>query len=244
MTQVEWGEFFNFRNDFCNKCKSWSKSYAEQLNTLLQINDIQNAPVVYNTLLDKITQDNNIRLILIADNPGKNERIKQKYLIGNAGKLAANFFNSHSDLGILFPAEVLILNKTPFYSARTAELKIILKNSSNELHDAIIKSMEYMARATFLLHKTFNVPLWITGYSALGVRGVFEPYGNTLVALYKGNNTLWQSVFLFQHFSMNRFSIDYNNYCKNIATCPANNCSTLDILQKLGKYHKEKIFFI
>ena len=44
-------------------------------------------PIVYNTALDEITKNDDIKLIVIGDNPGKDEQLlqNQKYLVGQAG---------------------------------------------------------------------------------------------------------------------------------------------------------------
>ena len=51
-------------------------------------------PIVYNHSWDSINQNDEIKLIVIGDNPGKNEQLhkNQKYLVGLAGKIADNFF--------------------------------------------------------------------------------------------------------------------------------------------------------
>ena len=55
-------------------------------------------PIVYNRDLDKITQDDEIKLIVIGDNPGKDEQLQKnnRYLVGQAGKLADSFFKKNN----------------------------------------------------------------------------------------------------------------------------------------------------
>jgi hypothetical protein len=77
-------------------------------------------PVVYNRALDDVGPKSRPRCILIADNPGKNgqKAENQRYLVGQSGRLAEGFFRR--ELGRDFRAEVLIINKTPVHTPKTA----------------------------------------------------------------------------------------------------------------------------
>jgi hypothetical protein len=82
--------------------------------------------------------------------------------------------------------------------------------------------------------------LWLVGYSELKEKGIFTEYKNALKNEYLENGKFeesWENVFVFQHFSMNRFSIDLNNYKKENENLQLKEC-----LKKLGKNHKEEIF--
>ena len=97
MNNNQWKVFCEFRSAFKQKVLEWT-------NQIPQLSDLQkNAAVkadtpeypfenavVYNTDLDKITADDEIKLIVIGDNPGKDEQLNknQRYLCGQAGKLA------------------------------------------------------------------------------------------------------------------------------------------------------------
>ena len=87
-------------------------------------------------------------------------------------------------------------------------------------------------------------------------KGIFAPYRDALKAAYAGSDA-WNSVFVYQHFSMNRFLIDLKAYQKNReavgggkkpygnkkGTAPSGtNASLARALEKLGEYHRKEIF--
>jgi hypothetical protein len=159
-------------------------------------------PIVYNSLIDSFRPESTVRCILVADNPGKNEQkaSNRSYLVGQSGKLAAAFFRN--GLGIDFRTEVLVLNKTPVHTPKTAELKH-LSGYSRLIED----SQRAMAALAFRFHALLGCPLWIVGYSELG--GLFAPFSKALrVAYSTASPRLKDSVLVFRHFSMNQFSYD------------------------------------
>jgi len=167
--------------------------------------------VVYNSALDEITSDDEIKLILVADNPGRREQAAEnrRYLVGPSGKIAQKFFRDNPQLGIDFLKNVIILNKTPIHSPRTAELRqLCLLDDSNSISAAIEKSQKKMAQLLLEFQEALCVPVYIIGYSEMKKGGIFETYTETLKKLYIGNPFLYDQVFLFRHFSMNQFTID------------------------------------
>ena len=121
MTREQFRAIKNFRMSFKKKVAEWG-AYNKELIPLQKEsskNDTPSypleTPIVYNTSLDSITEEDDIKLIVIGDNPGKDEqRAKnQKYLVGQSGKLAENFFKKNNTLGIDFRKNTIILNKTP-----------------------------------------------------------------------------------------------------------------------------------
>jgi hypothetical protein len=215
-------------------------------------------PIVYNTDLDKITKDDEIRMIVIGDNPGKDEQLSknQKYLCGQAGKLAEGFFKKNSELGVDFRKNVIILNKTPVHSAKTNQLLMMMKEGGEKVEKLIFESELWMAEKTAWLHKELNktssgvektsgenkssekqissgVELWLVGYSELKKGGFFVPYKNRLREEY-GDDGAWNKVFVFQHFSMNRFMIDLNEHKRG--------GNLKEEIHSLGNLHKKEIF--
>ena len=168
-------------------------------------------PVVYNTALDEIGPDSEIKMILVGDNPGRREQSAEnrRYLIGPSGKIAEKFFRDNPSLGIDFRKNVIILNKTPVHTPRTADLRRLGDSLKNDCH----LSLRFMARLLFEFHEALTSetcnppPVWITGYCELGKNGIFESYTEELKAVY-GKSNLKKSVFLFRHFSMNQFTAD------------------------------------
>lgn len=213
MTDSQWKVFSTFKKELKEKCDEWNK-FAAELIPLQKETSREDTPdypvenaVVYNTALDELTSDSEIKLIVIGDNPGKSEQlnINQKYLVGQAGKLADGFFKKHPELEIDFRKNVIILNKTPIHSAKTKHLSKIEKSlesknspASKLIHDSQI----WMAQKTARLHIDLynaalvtytdpsNIPflpqLWLVGYSELKPRGLFLPYRDTLAQTYNG----------------------------------------------------------
>ncbi len=242
MTEFQWKIFSDFRCEFKKKISEWSV-FSNELKILQEKsaeNDkipnykIEN-PVVYNRALDEISETSEIKLIICADNPGKNEQLSQnqKYLIGQAGKLAEGFFRNNKEFKIDFRKNAIILNKTPVHSAKTAELKFIYKNSSDEIKNLLDETQIWMAKKTAELSDTLNCPIFLAGYSELKKGGIFTIYKNELKNSIKNMN----SVLVFQHFSMNRFSIDLKNFMQKNP-----NLSKEEALKQLGLLHQKEIF--
>lgn len=247
MNKYQWNYFCHFRESFKQQVLEWSKA-------LPQLQELQKQaakkagtpdysfenPLVYNSDLDKISQTDDIKLIVIGDNPGKDEQLdkNRRYLCGQAGKLAAGFFKKHPELGIDFSRNVIILNKTPVHSAKTAQLKEIIKTGGPEAGSLILDSQKWMAEETAKLHQNLKeLDLWLVGYSELKEKGLFCPYRDYLREAYKNSPQDWQRVLVFQHFSMNRFSIDLKDFTKNHPEL-----SLKEQLALLGKAHKDEIF--
>ncbi len=181
-------------------------------------------PVVYNGALDDVRAEDDIGIILVADNPGRREQAAEnrRYLVGPSGKLADGFFKAHPGLGVDFRRNVVILNKTPIHTPRTAELRELGRIGGQDIERAIADTQADMVRLIRSFHRAVNigrsepVQLWIIGYSEMGKRKLFEPFTRELDAAYRnsgdgdgfGSDVLRASVLLFRHFSMNQFSVD------------------------------------
>jgi len=169
-------------------------------------------PVVYNSALDDISAGDEIKLILVADNPGRREQAAEnrRYLVGPSGKIAQKFFRDNPQLGIDFTKNVIILNKTPIHSPRTVELRLLClpEIGSNSIAAAIEESQKKMAQLLLEFHEALCTPVYIIGYSEMKKGGIFETYTETLKKLYINKIFLYDQVFLFRHFSMNQFTID------------------------------------
>lgn len=252
MTDSQWSSFVEFRESYKKLCEQWS-TLSEKLYPLqktaaaeLPAYPLENA-VVYNTAYDTVTKDDKITLIVIGDNPGKEEQLNanRQYLVGQSGRIAEGFFRRNSELGIDFRKNVLILNKTPVHTAKTVHLKYLIKNGDSDVQSVIQESQIQMARLAFQLHAglaesvPFNasVPqLWLVGYSELKRNGIFSGYRDELKRLYKGCR-LWDSVFVYQHFSMNRFLVELHSFQSQNENMPLKEC-----LEKIGSRHRKEIF--
>ena len=258
MTIFQWEYFNNFCNSFKNKVTEWNNQAKSLIVVQNKAKDFFNnvdyelqTPIVYNTALDEITQNDEIKLIVIGDNPGKDEQLtkNQKYLVGQAGKLGNNFFKNHEELGINFRKNVIILNKTPIHSAKTNHLKKFASFGGKEIEDLIKETQIWMAQETAKLHQNLlkvsenkDFPqLWLVGYSELKEKGIFTDYKNELKKQYQTSEeskNAWNNVFVYQHFSMNRFSIDLKEF-----STENKNLDLKTQLKTLGKKHKDEIFY-
>ncbi len=259
MTEKQWNAFCIFRNKFKIKCAEWNMfaRELEQLQKKAAENDTPpyslETPVVYSSDFERITQDDDIRLIVIGDNPGKDEQLakNRRYLVGQSGKIADGFFRRNPELGIDFRKQVLILNKTPVHTAKTAHLRKLIKEGSSGVQNLIHDSQVWMARETAVLHQSLlnesvsgGLPdLWLVGYAELKGKGVFIPYRDELFATYgscgseKLSAAFSQHVFVYQHFSMNRFLIDLTAYRKG-----HEDLSLREAIHQLGTIHRDEIF--
>lgn len=278
MTDLQWKAFCDFKKIFIEKIDEWNKR-CPQLQVLQEAaakaantpSYSFETPIVYNRDLDRFTRDDDIKLIVIGDNPGKDEQLlkNNKYLVGQAGKIADGFFKRNPELGVDFRKNVIILNKTPVHSAKTNQLKHIIKNGGVQFAALIQESQLWMAEQTAKLHSALcsgasgggvAPELWLVGYAELKGKGIFIPYRDKLKESYgvctagtdlagangtAGTDLLvsgayaWSKVYVFQHFSMNRFTIDL---CKLTEEHSWDYLSLIDRIHKAGDLHKSEIF--
>ena len=259
MTDNQWKIFCDFKNDLKKMVTKWQelfpnlKDLQKQAAIIAKTPDYPfETPIVYNLALEEISKNDEIKLIVIGDNPGKDEQLAKnnKYLVGQAGKIAEGFFKRNESLGIDFRKNVIILNKTPIHSAKTSQLKTIARLGGEKISEFIKESQIWMAKRTAQLHIEMNnqilqenqTELWLVGYSELKEKGLFLNYRDELKKYYSVDDkskSNWQKVFVYQHFSMNRFTIDLKNYIeKKIDNCKIDR----EILHELGQIHRTEIF--
>ena len=136
MTEEQWKVFCKFKKELKSKVEEWAES-APALSRLQREAALAaktplypfETTVVYNRALDDLTPEDQIKLIVIGDNPGKDEQLAKnnRYLVGQAGKIAEGYFRRNPELGVDFRKNVIILNKTPVHSAKTNQLKQIAR---------------------------------------------------------------------------------------------------------------------
>ena len=246
MTQQQWNYFCDFKDQFKSQVEEWKKAAPEltelQRQAALQAKTPEypfETSVVYNRALDELTPEDEIKLIVIGDNPGKDEQLAKnnKYLVGQAGKIAEGYFRKNPELGVDFRKNVIILNKTPIHSAKTLQLNTIAKQGGEKIAALIKESQLWMAQKTAQLHAALGTELWLVGYSELKPRRIFCPYRDQLKA--SCSLEAWARVYVFQHFSMNRFTIDLADFVKagkkEKAPLESN-------IHELGLLHRKEIF--
>ncbi|GHU09464.1 hypothetical protein FACS1894151_07260 [Spirochaetia bacterium] len=208
--------------------------------------------VVYNQAIDDFGPDSEIKLILVADNPGRREQAAEnrRYLVGPSGKIAENFFRNNSELGIDFRRNVLILNKTPVHTPRTAELRELaalgtdaentrlarcLIDSQKTMASLLAEFYAALAPDAVLTPKDNPLPVWMIGYSEMKKKGIFEAYTAALVSLCAEKPALESEMFFYRHFSMNQFTFDLKDQRHEGET-------TASALKRIGTAYRERIF--
>ncbi|MGP1437783.1 MAG: hypothetical protein ACTTKH_01780 [Treponema sp.] len=256
MTNHEWQELTKIRNSFKSYCieslKHFEESYTPpsifptNSKTALKMH-IKNSlnvdvsyeietPIVYNHSLDLIEEKDEISLILVGDNPGKEEQkhTNQRYLVGQAGRIAEGFFARNKELKIDFRKNVIILNKSILHTPKTLNLKKLIKEDKC-IENFFIKDQIWQAELALNLQEVFNCPLWIIGYSELGEKGLFKDYSKTIKTKIKEKAI--SNLFLYQHFSMNCF-------IKQLKTNYDATLSLSENLKILGTNNRKKILMV
>lgn len=253
MTQSQWHAFTEFRDAFKARCAAWNEQFSGILQPLQKDAAQKDTPaypletaVVYNRAFDDVTPEDIIRYFVIGDNPGKDEQLAKnnRYLVGQSGKIAAGFFARNPEFQTDFRKNVLILNKTPVHTAKTNHLKAVSKAGGKIIQDLIYESQTWMAEQTARLHTALfraadnenpAPELWLVGYAELKGKGLFLHYRDVLRASYADD--AWQRVYVFQHFSMNRFLIDLKDYREAHTELPLQ-----EAVHALGEQHRHEIF--
>ena len=249
MTNEQWKVFCDFKEALRAKIQQWTEAAPEltelqrKAAALAETPEYSfETPVVYNRALDEVSPQDEIKLIVIGDNPGKDEQLAKnnRYLVGQAGKIAEGYFRRNPELGIDFRRNVIILNKTPVHSAKTAQLKTIEKQGGEKISNLIRESQLWMAEYTARLHAALGTELWLVGYSELKDKGIFCSYRDKLkLTLINSSQEAWNRVYVFQHFSMNRFSIDLGEFIK---AAEKEKAPLESNIHELGRIHKDEIF--
>ncbi len=212
--------------EFENKCVEWNNKY-------------DNLFFVFNNDLKKLKKED-VKYILIGDNPGNIEADKKKYLVGPAGISARIFFERYFVNN--FTKEILVLNKTPIYTNVTDGLKKI-----DEL--ILQETQKYIVLVITMLYKLLKKPVIISGFA-----GCHKPKGGFLNEKSKNENAVGKfffselkkndfgtgnmDLFIIKHFSrmsiFDDFTIKiYDDYVKNI---------NYNILEAIGKQYREELF--
>jgi hypothetical protein len=236
-----WKKFAAARNRYRESVEQLSRSLPNLRQIQQKLVDIRSGPsytvetpVVYNEALDETNPKDEINLILVADNPGRREQAAEnrRYLVGPSGKIAERFFREEPSLGIDFRKNVLILNKTPIHTPRTAELRELCFLGGPDISATIIQSQLIMVKILEEFYQALApVPVWIIGYSEMKKRGVFEAYTE---ALKKTSVVLGEELFFYRHFSMNQFTIDLHKQAKRGETVART-------LVRIGTAYRERV---
>ncbi len=214
-------KFSTFAEEFRKKIKEWDGIYPlKELGCFKDLDYQLFRTIVYNSQLDRINPQE-IKVILVGDNPGMEEQKQNAYLVGKSGKMADNFFAEN--YGYDFYKNVLIMNKTPLHTKSTSRLTEIYRKYPGFIRE----TQEYMAGLIFGMAETLNVPVFVTGFA-----GCRTPDGVWLKTTAAGKPLSSQAapwffielkrkflqrkdlLFLFKHFSYGNFSRDLNPLLK------------------------------
>jgi len=227
MTKKQYDEVDAIRHEFRDYAAlldaraPWLSGLQEALRISLGYDDYRiETPVVYNEALDDLGLDDKPRFIVVADNPGKNEQkaANRRYLVGQSGKLAQGWFLR--ELGMDFRATSLIINKTPIHTPKTAEIGALRRLAAGvsakrlaELDSLLDESQRTMAGFAFRLHSCLGGILWVSGYGEIKPKGLFAAWAEETTRLYgNASPSLREKVWVFRHFSMNQFAIEYKQF--------------------------------
>lgn len=205
------GDFRKILLSFRNRVLSWEKSHphlCDEISALIPENKYPlEHTIVYNTDLNKISGEMDIKLIVVADNPGKDEQLdaNQAYLVGKSGVVMKNLLLKHNIVH-LPEQQIIILNKTPIHTASTLLLKKLKQHK-----ELVTESQQYMAQLLHDIHTLFPAPVWIVGMSEIRKKGLFEPWLNEINRLYKPDNPLREKLLFFKHFAYGNFTKDINS---------------------------------
>jgi hypothetical protein len=267
MEQKAYRNLISIRNEFKTLIETWSnehgylKNIQERLRKSLGYKDYRvETAIVYNRALDDINRDSTIKIVMVADNPGKNEQLVEnnRYLVGQSGKLAESWLRR--ELGIDFRSEVAILNKTPIHTAKTSELDTLVESAGmkkSSVESLLCESQAAMAdlawrlflalwmtgRPQSLQHKKVRETqlwpvLWISGLGELKRGGLFELYRDELAGrMAKVPEEILASVWAFNHFSMNQFAIEVKRKSRAGE-------SIVETLARVGSENRKRIFGI
>ena len=218
-------EFKQIIEKFEKQCDSWSKKHS------------------YTFIFNKdllCLQEENIKYILIGDNPGKIEADLGRYLVGPAGISARVLFERY--LVDNFNEEVLVLNKTPIYTNVTDGLK--------EIDELILQeTQKFIVSVINKLYKLLKKPVIISGFAgchkskggfldktSMDKNAVGKFFFSELKKYNFGNSN--EDLFIIKHFS--RMSI-YDDFTIDVYEASHSN-SDFNILEEIGKKYREELF--
>ena len=250
MTDQQWKAFSDFREEYREVGNEWNKLAPKllplQKNLAGKDYNVETS-VVFNRAYDDFTKNHEINLIVIGDNPGKDEQFlcNNRYFVGKSGIVAENFFRKNPELNIDFRKKTVIMNKTPVHTAKTKQLMELSKKGGEEIKSLIEFSQIKCAQITARLHMGLNegadddskgTELWLVGHSEMKKGGVFLKYKDELRNCY-GDSLVWNKVYLFNHFSMGRFSVDLKEFREKNPDVPL-----AQALHQIGTRHKLEVY--
>jgi len=223
------------RNRFPQICKPLLDLIISELkSTLLHRHLIENKGLLQTVLKEKkiaychctrLTENvssNNIKFIIVGDNPGIEEIENSQYFIGKSGFELKNIFEN---LGLVkdFYSETLVTNKVPIHTTETNLLLEIKK----ELGDFFEYIIDQSVEAICAFQKVHSAPIFLFGKSQFKTDGIFSGF---IEKLSQHTN----DFYIFSHPSRNHFWNEFLRYKKQ----SPNDLSNLELLIEIGTKNK------
>lgn len=191
--QFRYSELIKEFKQFCLKL-GWKEDFSEWSNFLEGI-------AIFNTDLESV-DIKDIKYIVVADNPGQNERNNAKYLFDNNDDHRCSGYIAHRIFEKIFTdGSYIVLNKCPLYTDESDDL-----NSENIDKNRRDESMRYMAKLIFDIDNLKpDIHVYVFGINGLFdnkknkiKNGLWTPFFDELIELYKNSEDF---PTLAKHFS-------------------------------------------
>lgn len=205
------------------------KNYQTKLNDFnQQLNETPFECVFNNQLLEDNIFEQEIKGIIVMDNPGQEEKLQCKYLVGTAGKAFNKVLNS---IGLI-RKNVLVLNKSSITTPATNDLNSIYEDEKTK--QIFLKEQKETFETIKKISLELKIPLMIHGYAS------YLKKGKTYTDNEKGNRPLYLFFkelqtceelhgfsYFYKHSSYGNLSKQISAYTKEL------NISTLTFEQYL-----------
>ncbi len=189
------------------------KKEIEKYENFINIKNKETALIyVYNKNLEDFKQNaNDVKYIVVGDNPGIKEAELEKYFVGKSGVVLRNFFKNELNIQY-FDKEIIVLNKTPIHTKSTNDLKVIDKKILEE-------SVDFSASIIVAVAKKLDIPILLFGKSGF----LFKPFLDKI----KDKNV---EIRLYNHPSYGNLSKQWKEFLKINP-----NEEKIVLFEKLGK---------
>ena len=193
----------NLQNSYCSIIKRFKRTCVEWgwKEDSSMWSSIREGTAIFNTDLESV-DIKDIKYIVVADNPGQNERNNAKYLFDNCADHRCSGYIAHRIFEKIFTdGSYIVLNKCPIYTDESDDL-----NSENIDKNRRDESMRYMAKLIFDINSLKpDIHVYVFGINGLFdnknkkiKNGLWTPFFDELIELYKDSENF---PTLAKHFS-------------------------------------------
>jgi hypothetical protein len=214
------------------------QAYKKQLEQINQ--ELIHFPyeTIFNTQIEQPSQ--NLQGIIVMDNPGDEEKIQGKYLVGQAGKV---FNKELTGVGVK-REDVLVFNKSAITTHGTHDLCAIYKNE--KLKEIFLKEQHITFDTIKQISLLLNLPVMIHGYAAYLKKGKHftqnekgnRPLFTFFKKLQENQKEMKEMTHFYKHSSYGNLSKQIKAHC----TLIEKESLTFDEYLELGKANCEGFF--